>query len=159
MAQAMAQTRSWLAAAVVVGGLFLMHGMTADHSLPVPMAHGPVHAAVSQPAGSAAADDAGADHIGVAGSGDEANVLASGHWAFAAHPPSPADHSHGTAGACLALLAAVILMQVLGRRLPLRRIDCRAHVRGAESVTWGAAHRHPPWMRNPSSTLLCISRT
>ena len=64
---------------------------------------------------------------------------------------------HDTAGTCLALLAAVILLQMVGVRL--HRNGYRAIVCDLAYVTWGAALRHPPWMRAPSPTRLCISRT
>lgn len=162
----MAHTGRWLAAVVAVGGLFLLHGMTADHSLPMPMAVGQVQVASAPLHDATAFERAHGGHAGMIGGGDAAIVVAAASStavatvadeSVAAHPPRPTRHVHDTAGVCLALLAAIILLQVVRRRF-----RCNGHrtvVRDAAYVTWKATLKHPPWARDPSPTRLCISRT
>ncbi|MFY9916727.1 MAG: hypothetical protein WAK18_18785 [Nocardioidaceae bacterium] len=164
MRRAMTHTGTWLVAAVVVGGLFLLHGMTADHSLPMPMAASQAQVA-SALVDSPAVERGHGDHAGLIGGEDGSMVVAPAYGAatavadgvVSAKPSKPARHVHGIAGTCLALLAAVILLQLAGQRR--RRNGYRSIVRDVAYVTWGAAPRAPPWMRAPSPTRLCISRT
>lgn len=145
MRHAVAQTGNVLAAAVVVLGLFLMHGMTADHALPMPMT------------------DAGTLHLGSAPLTDStAHTPVITPHAIADEAPSVLSpvlpgHSDGMAVACLALLGgAVVLLPLLlgGRRLSHRE---RAPV--GTAVIWTRVLRRPPGMRAPLLTRLCILRT
>jgi len=166
----MGRAGAWLAAPLVILGLFLMHGITADHSMPVPMASMPVvQGATMHPASALVADSTGL-HPAVPGQATTDGFAASpvravGHAARAAVAtmaatagselsPMPFAHAHGI-GACLALLGAVVLLPFLRRRRQVRR----ALARTLAQVILAADLAHPPWKREPSLSRLCVSRT
>lgn len=135
-----AQPRQWLAAVTVLFGIFVLHGITADHDMPVP-------AVVSVTDGMAAHQaTANADNAGVAAT-SAAPVMS----------PWAAAHGHVMAGGCLALLGGVLLLQLLADRA---RAWFQPIVRtGVGALQLVRGRLRPPWSLTPSITQLGIART
>jgi hypothetical protein len=133
--------RSWLIAVGLVFGVLLMHGVTADHGMPMASVststelHG--HGAImSHPS------------VG-AGSEVKALVLIGAHPMAAVHP---------MAALCLAILASGLLLPLLsGCRLKRRGRNRRLASSALPSLLPRAAAAR--WLAAPSLTRLCVSRT
>ncbi len=167
----MGRAGAWLAAPLVILGLFLMHGITADHSMPMPMASMPVvQGATMHPAsalvadstrldlavsGQATTDGFAASPVRAVGHAARAGVATMASTAGSELSPMPLAHAHGMGSACLALLGAVVFLPFLRRRRQVHR----ARSRTLAQVIRAADLAHPPWKREPSLSRLCISRT
>lgn len=130
------RTGEWLAAALVVVGLFLLHGMTADHDMPVPAMSGATMTSHGD----------SADHGSAGAAATEAVAAA-----------SPTDHAHAMAGSCLALLGGVLILR-------LRGVVGRARLRAVASSSGlsralARCRLRPPRLFTPSLHQLRIART
>lgn len=134
----------WLAAAAVLLGLFLLHGLTADHDMPMPS----THPASSVPSSQQTSMIDNAHHEAARG------ALRTGSHADLS---SPLAHGHAMLGGCFALIGSVLLLRLLGawpRRLgsdPLQ--SAQAH------LACLVARLRPPRSFTPSLHQLGIART
>lgn len=129
-------TRNWLIAVGLVFGVLLMHGVTADHGMPMASVststelHG--HGAIMSPPSVEA--------------GPEATAVA------------PIGAVHPMAALCLAILASGLLLPLLsGCRLKGFGRNRRLASPAVRSLLPRAAAAR--WLAAPSLTRLCVSRT
>lgn len=139
-----------LAVFAMVVGVFLMHGLSGDHDLNSgPNAGSRI--TLSAPVGAALVMDAGAGHEGMAAPRDTGGPAGAGDHAPGGH------RGHGVAGACLALLAA--LLGLAGAPVLPGSVwrGSASWIRPRAGLT--QAQTWSPWCCAPSLSALGLSRT
>jgi len=144
-----------LAVLGVAAGVFAMHGLTGNHDAAMAAAHmNPAPRAIAVPATdhhtSDQVDNVPASAVAAMDRLDEAGQVITGVL-------TPSGHGHTMAGACVAVLTALVLLLALvlalrsllsWRQVPLIAPTVRPVVTG----------RSPPWVL-PSLSKLCVLRT
>jgi hypothetical protein len=147
-----------LIAAGLIFGLFLMHGLTADHETAMPMTAGATHTAMgsAQHAPTTSTPNLPHTHGATVGALAEMGLAAADSMTDTASALS-AVAGHGPGGElCLALLGTGLLLPILVRRRP-RRLAPSADAAGVLLMAHAAA-RHRASLP-PSLSRLCVSRT
>lgn len=138
------------AAAALVLGLFLLHGLTADHHMAMPMSVDATAGMVHTGAGMAGA--------AVGHSVDRPNPVFSQSRQEVADATlmGGQEQPHEMGAMCVALLGSVLLLPIL---LATRRRYQSSGAVDPPSLRVVLSAAAPPWSRSPSLTRLCIART
>ena len=152
-----------LVAAVLLAGVFSMHGLTGNHDVAMAMTHQtPAATAAHDPGPTVAhATTPARDHsMGALESQTAPHPVGSRplqHQPAATIAPSRDGHLHAMGDVCLAMLAALLLALIVALA---RRSLTAAHPvqRAATTVPSTTTGPSPPW-RRPTLSKLCVLRT